>query len=221
MAGNAVGRDREAADALLSNANPVEPLVAKFEESAGALVERVVAANQLGVVLAEPGDAVGSAGLLVNDANDQEVAVGRTPTAVRQLNPCCHLGRRLRLHVERATAPKFSIDHIAAPGVMRPLVRIGEHRVAVREQAERWAVGGSTQPRDEIRPLLSSADERYLEASRLEVGRKLLLQRALVAGRINRVVRDQAAQQARRVIGQLVHSPILNERRVNAVRTSR
>lgn len=83
------------------------------------------------MVFAEPSDAVGATGLLVNEADDQEVSVGWAPAAICQLNPCCDLGRCLRLHVERAAAPKFAINHFAAPWIMRPLVGVGEHRVAV------------------------------------------------------------------------------------------
>ena len=164
MAGNAVGRDREAADALLCDTDAVEPFVSKFKKGAGALIERVVAADQVRMIFAEPSDAVGAAGLLVNEADDQEVAVGRTPAAIRQLNPCRHLGCRLRLHVERAATPKLAVDHFATPRVMSPLVGVGEHRVAVGEQAERWPVGGAAQPRYEVRALLGAADERNFEA---------------------------------------------------------
>ena len=163
------------------------------------------------MVLAEPGDAVGAAGLLINEADDQKVSVGWTPAAICQLNPCRYLGSRLRLHVERAAAPKLSINHFSAPRVVRPLVGVGEHRVAVREQAERWPVGGAAQPRYEVRPLWRAADERHFEARRLEVGCQFFLQRALIPWGIDRVVGNQTAEQARRVVGQLIHSPILNE----------
>ena len=116
------------------------------------------------MIFAEPSNAVGAAGLLVNEADDQQIPVGWPPTAIRQFNPRRNLGCRLRLHVERAAAPKFSINHFAAPRVVRPLVGVGEHRVAVGEQAERWPVGGAAQPRYEVRALLGAADERNFEA---------------------------------------------------------
>ena len=72
-------RQREAKDALLGHAHAVEALVAEREDRAGALVEQHVAAHRVGVVLGQPDRALAAAGLLVDDADDEQVAVGGAP----------------------------------------------------------------------------------------------------------------------------------------------
>ena len=79
VAGDAVGRDLEAEDALLGHADAVEPLLAEREDGAGALVQQQVAAHGVGVVLGQPDGALAAAGLLVDHADDEQVAVRRAP----------------------------------------------------------------------------------------------------------------------------------------------
>ena len=82
-------------------------------------------------------------------------------------------GRRdLALHVERAAAPHVAVAKLARPRVERPLARLREHGVGVREEEEarriRVAPGN---PGDEVRPLGSPREEPALDAVRLEVAR--------------------------------------------------
>ncbi len=133
---------------------------------------------------------------------------GRQPFA-RERDAGGDLGRRLRLHVERAAAPQLAVDHVAAPRVVLPLARVREHRVDVGEQAQRRAVGLAAQAGDEIRALLEPPDERHLEAGVAQRRGELLLRRTLVARRVDGVVPDEPREQRGRLRLQVGHAPML------------
>ena len=78
----------------------------KGRTRAGALVEQVVAADLVGVVLADPLGAERAADLLVDDADDEQVAARRPPALRASDGRGDGLGRGLGLHVQRAAAPQ-------------------------------------------------------------------------------------------------------------------
>jgi hypothetical protein len=225
---HAVGRDREAKDALLGHAHAVDALVAESEDGAGALVEQQVAAHGVGMVLGEPHRALAAAGLLVDDAHDQKVAVRRAPARPRERHRGRDLGRRLGLHVLRPAAPQDPVDHVARPRVALPLRGVGEHGVDVREQAQRRPVAGSSpaartargpgipattgdviltaaaKPRDEVGAPLGATEQVDLEARVAQHAGEQLLRRALVARRVDRVDAHQLLQQLGRLALEVV-----------------
>jgi hypothetical protein len=138
---DAVGVEAEAEDALLADAHGEDAAVLVRDDGAAALVEEEVAAHEVGVVLADPLRALLAAGLLVDDADDEQVAAGRPPPGLREPDRRDGLGRRLRLHVERAATPDAAVGHVARPRAVRPLRRRRQHGVHVGEQPEHRAVG--------------------------------------------------------------------------------
>ena len=144
---------REAEDALLGHADAVAARPPSNGITAPAPSLRSSSQRtSVGVVLAEPDRAVRPADLLVDDHDDEQVARAGPPALAGQRRGRDHLGGRLRLHVDRPAAPQLAVDHLARPRVVPPLLGVGEHRVDVREQAERRAVGAAAQARDEVRP---------------------------------------------------------------------
>ena len=78
--------------------------------------EDVVGRDQVGVVLGQPPGAVGAAGLLVGDGEEDEVAAG--PEARRGQMRHRHGHRRGEVqHVDRAATPDLAVDELAAEGV--------------------------------------------------------------------------------------------------------
>ena len=61
---------------------------------------------------------------------------------------------------------------LARPRIDRPLGRVGEHGVGVREQEQRRPVARAPDPRDQVRPLGHARVELALDAERLEVERR-------------------------------------------------
>src|ERR1019366_10168791 len=106
-----------------------EPPAAVVDDPAAALVHEVVAADLLGMGLGEPLRALGAAGLLVDQRDDEQRARRRAPAAAREGAGRGHLRRGLRLHVERAAAPDEAALELAGPRAMRPLGRRREHGV--------------------------------------------------------------------------------------------
>ena len=194
-----VGRHREAKDALLGHAHAVDALVAEREDRPGALVEQHVAAHRVGVVLGEPHRALAAAGLLVDDADDEQVAAGGAPARARERHRGGHLGRGLGLHVLRAATPEHAVDDVARPRVALPLGGVGQHGVDVREQAQRRPVAGPAQARHQVGALLGAPQQVDLEARVAQQAGEQLLRRALVARRVDRVGLDQALEELGRL----------------------
>ena len=200
VAGDAVGRHAKAKDALLGDADAVVALAVVREVRAAALVEQVVAAHLVGVVLADPHRAELAADLLVDDHDDEQVALRRAPARARERQRGGHLGGGLRLHVQRAAAPDEAVGEVARPRVVRPVRRRREHGVDVRQQAQHGPVGVAAQARDEVRPLGLGAEQVDLEAGLAQIRGEALLQDALVAWRVDGVAADEALQQLRRLL---------------------
>jgi hypothetical protein len=192
VGGDAVGVDDEAEDALLGAAQAVEPPAVVVDDAPAALVEEEVAADLVGVGRGQPLRALRPAGLLVHQHHDEERSVRRPPALLRERGRGDHLGRGLRLHVERAATPDEAVGVVPRPRVMGPLRRRREHRVDVREQAQHGTRAIAVQARDEVGTLMRAAEELAGEARAPQDGGEVLLRGALVAGRVDGVEADQA-----------------------------
>ena len=84
-------------------------------------------------------------------------------------------GRRghMPLHVQRAAAPDAAILQEARPRVDRPLRRVGDHRVRVREEQEAGPVAVAGDARDEVCPPGLAGVELARDARVLQVGSSL------------------------------------------------
>ncbi len=173
VAGDAVGRDGEAEDALLGAADAVAAPAAVLEDRAAALVEQQVAADLVGVRLGDPLRAERAAGLLVDDA--RRSAARRAPGASR----CARARRRRRSRPRPATSCR---SRRAPTGSRRRCRRTTgrastprRSRAPCRRDRGRQSVGPSAlaaQPRDEVRALGRRAEQLALEAGRGEVRRR-------------------------------------------------
>ena len=124
-------------------------------------------------------------------------AAGRQPP--RASDAAGHrLGGHLRLHVERPAPPQVAVDHLAGPGVVRPLGRVGEHRVDVPEVAEHGTASPRAvrrpQVRHQVRTVLVGRQQLGPEAGVAQISGQELDRGALVARRVDRVEADQLAQ---------------------------
>ena len=113
----------KAKDALLGDADAVVALAVVGEVRAAALVEQVVAAHLVGMVLADPHRAELAADLLVDDHDDEQVALRRPPARARERQRGRDLGGGLGLHVQRAATPDEAVGEVARPRVVRPVRR--------------------------------------------------------------------------------------------------
>ena len=121
--------------------------------------------------------------------------MGGAPAGLGQVQRRGDLRRGLGLHVLGAAAPDLAVDQIARPRVALPLGRVGQDGVDVRQQPEHRTVGGAAQARHEVRALRRAAAQLDLEAGVAKQDGQLLLQRPLVARRVDRAVADELAQQ--------------------------
>ena len=195
VSGSAGRRQLEAKDALLRAADAVAAPAVVFEHLAAALVEQHVAADLVRVGPGQPVRAEIASGLLVGHEHELQRAARRTPALARQRGPGDRLGRDLRLHVDRASAPQVAVDHVARPRVVLPLGWVGQDRVDVARGTEasdrrrrgrrRASRPGSGDPRPP-----PAAPSRKPACS--QVGREVLDRRALVARRVDGVEADEA-----------------------------
>ena len=169
------------------------PAVLELDPLAASLVDREVAANGVGMRLAQPLEAEAGAGLLVGGRREDQVAA-RPEALARERRDRNRVRRDLALHVESAAAPDHSVAQLARERRHRPLGRVGEHDVRVAEEEERRAVP-ARDPRDEIRTLRRPRDQLALDAVGGEVVAQELRRRGLVAGRIRRVDADQPLEE--------------------------
>ena len=146
--------------------------------------------------LAQPLEAehLALAHLLVGGRREDQVA-GRLEPLARERRDRDRVRRHLALHVERAAAPDAAVPQLARPRVDRPLGRVGEDGVGVREQEQRRPVARPPDPRDEVRPLGHARVELALDAERLEVRAQELGRLRLVAGRVDGVQADQRLEE--------------------------
>ena len=147
----------------------VEDAAAELEPVARALVDRVVAADGVGVLLAEPLQAEPVADLLVGGRRRRSRSpAGRKPsrasdaiaTALAATCPFMSSAPRPQTSPSRSSPENGGTDHSA---------RVGEHDVGVREQQQRRPVAAARDPRDEVRALGHARVQLALDAVRLEV----------------------------------------------------
>ena len=181
---------------LLRRRAQVEDAAAELEPVARPLVERVVATHGVGVCLAQPAKAgvLALADLLVGRRAEDQVA-GRREPLPRKGSDGDSARRHLALHVQRAPAPDAAVLDLARPRIDRPLRRIREHRVGVREQEERRPGSSSRNPRDEVRAVRGARVELARDAVLLEIPAQKLGRDRLVPRRIHRVEADQVPEQ--------------------------
>jgi hypothetical protein len=139
VARDAASPDPEAERALLGAADAVQATPGVRHDLTAALVEEHVDARQVGPLAAQPDGALGAADLLVDDRDDLQRAALGPPAGPGQRGGGDGLGRGLGLHVDRSAAPQEAVVDLAAPGVVAPVLGVGEHGVDVRQVAE----GGS------------------------------------------------------------------------------
>ena len=109
---------------------------------AARLGDEIVAADVLGLVLGEPPRTVGPEGLLVGDADEQEVAFG-TESLVREVAHRDGHRRREVQHVDRAPSPYLAVDDLSAERVVLPVLAVGGDDIGVPEKGQRGGVGVS------------------------------------------------------------------------------
>jgi hypothetical protein len=150
---------------------------------------------------AEPGEAVVLAHLLVRARGKDDVS--RRLEAFAGQRGQRHGARgHLALHVERPAAPDVSVAELTRPRVDRPLGRIREHCVGMREEEERRPLAAARQARDEIRPFGHFGVELAGNAGGLEVATKQRRRRGLVARGIDGVEADQLAEELGRLLAE-------------------
>jgi hypothetical protein len=179
---------------LLGGRREVERALADLHAVTGTLVERVLGANRLRMLRAEPGEPDVDADLLVGRSDEDQVPAGTEPLARERRHR--HSARRdLSLHVERAAAPDLAAAELARPGIDLPLGRVREHRVGVREEREPGPVARAGNPRDEVGPLRLLGVELAGDSVLLEIGPEELGRTGLVPRRIDGVEPDQLLEE--------------------------
>ena len=168
------------------------------------------------MLLDEPGESEALVDLLIGGQGEDHVSRG-----LDALTPERGEGNRARshlaFHVERAAAPDLAVDEIARPGIARPLLGIGTHRVGVGEKGQRRTVA-ALQSSDEVEPIGRAADELAGNVARREIVAQQLRRTRLVAGRIDRVQPQQALQEHGRLVAE--GQPSACDFAVSSLRTS-
>ncbi len=137
---------------LLGRRREVERLPGELDPIAGALVDRVLGANGVRMLPAEPREPEVDADLLVGGRDEDHVAL-RLEALARERRHRDRARGHLALHVERAASPDLAVAELAGPRIELPLGRIREHRVRVREEREPRPVAAARDAGDEVRAL--------------------------------------------------------------------
>ena len=185
---------------LLADGAEVVDVVTEHAALAAAFVDGVVGADELGVLLHEPREAVVLVDLLVGRQREDEIA-GRAEALAPERRERDRACRNLVLHVEGAAAPDLAVDEVARPGIARPLLGIGAHRVGVGEERQRRAVA-ARQPGDEVEPVGGAADELAGNPALLEVVAQELRGDRLVARRVDGVEPEQLLEERRHLLAE-------------------
>ena len=164
--------------------------VAELEALAGSLVDQVVAPNRVRVGLAQPLGAEARADLLVGGRSEDEIAGGLEAFTGERGHRDCARGD-LALHVERAASPDLAVSQLAAERVRRPLRRIRQYHVGVREKQQAGTVASTGQASNEVRALWNARVELALGAALLEIHAEQLRGSGFVPRRVRRVHTDE------------------------------
>ncbi len=186
---------------LLGGGAEVEDAPVDLDPVALALVDGVLAADGLGMGLAQPLEAEAVAHLLVRRRHEDQVARGAEALACERGDRHC-ARRHLPLHVEGAAPPDLPVHELAGPRVELPLPGVGEDGVRVGEEAEPRPVARARDARDEVRPLGHPRVELAGDAVRLEVAPEVLGRDRLVARRVHGVEPDQLLEEPRHLVTQ-------------------
>ncbi len=191
---------------LLGARAEVERAAEELHPLACAFVQRVIRANRVRVVLAEPGEPEPLADLLVGASGEDEIA-RRLEALPRERCDRDRLRRDLALHVDRAAPPELAVANLARPGVELPVGGVGHDGVRVREQQQARPAAASRQARDEVRALRDLRVDLAANAVVAEIVAQQLGRLRLVAGRIDRVEPDQLLEKLRNLVAQRVSPP--------------
>ena len=194
MAGAAVDTEPKRRAHLLRGRAKVEDAPTQLDALAPALVDRIVGADRVRVLLAEPRQAEPLADLLVGGRDEDQVSRGLEPLA-REGRDRDRARSNLALHIERPAAPDLAVAQLARPRTDLPLGRIRQNGVGVREEEQARATAAPRQPRDEIRALGHLRVELALDAVLGEVVAQQLRRDRLVAGRVDGVELNQLPQE--------------------------
>ncbi len=192
-----VHQQRERRRRLLCGGTRVEHLAAELQPVARPFVHRVLAPHRIGVLLAQPAQALvlTLSHLLVGRGDEEQVA-GRAEALTGKRSDRDRARSHLALHVQSAAAPHTAVPQLPRPGIHLPLGRVGEHGVGVREQQQPWPVSGPRKPRDEVRARGVASVELALDAVLLEVRAQQLGGGGLVPGRIDGVDANELLEQS-------------------------
>ncbi len=159
-----------------------------------------------GWLLGQPHRALAAAGLLVDHADDEQVAVRGAPArAARASAPRSPRPPSGTSCPERPAAPQLAVDHVARPRVALPLG--GRRRARCRRA--RAGTASARRPRRAGAPPGSGAPRCARAAGprsprRRSMPASMLLGRALVAGRVDRVEAHEALEQLGRLALEVV-----------------
>jgi len=145
------------------------------------------------MLLAKPGEPEVLTDLLVSRGDKDHVS-GRDEAVPREGGDRDRARGHLALHIEGAAAPDLPVPQLTRPGVDRPLLRVGPHRVGMRDQGERRPAAAG-QARDDVRPLGHPREELVLDSRALEIGAQELGGNRLVAGRVDSVGAQELLQE--------------------------
>ncbi len=128
-------RHLQAAGALLGDLAGVEELPGDLHRVAAALVDREFGVDQVLVVFPDIPGAVGAAGLLVGEGDEDEVA-RQGNAGFLDRDERGQLGGDLPLHVDGAASPDEVVDEIPGERVALPLVRLNGDHVDMTHQQD-------------------------------------------------------------------------------------
>ena len=184
----------ELAAALLGDHDRVEADAGHDAAVAATLADRVPdAAEQLRVVVGQPGRALDATRLLVGEHDQQHIARQPNPLALGAEEGFDH-HRHPVLHVEGAPAPDPAVDKLAAEGRARPFLvdRRNNVDVALEDQSVARAAG---QPGHEVRAFRCGSVGLPLNPRGREQLPDPLDAGPLRPGRVGRVEADQLLEQ--------------------------
>ena len=165
----------------------------------------------------EPRRSESVADLLVR-RQSQQVARGRAPSRASDANAT--VAAATPFHVERATPPDLAVDHVARPRIARPVRRVGEHGVRVRQEQKRRPVA-AREPRDDVRAIRRPSEHGAGHAVPREVAVQAFGSAGLVPWGIDGVEPEQVLEETDDLLAER-HEGVLSafDRAVSSFRTS-
>ena len=164
VAAAAARADAELREGLLADGQQ-EHLAAvdRQPQAAHALVDEIVAAQQVGALAAQPLDAAELAVLLVRRGGEGDGA-GEVRAGALETGEGDGLGRDLVLHVGGAAAPHVAVLHDAAERRHAPFGGVRRHHVQVAHQGQRGSGTGALEAGDEVLAIGQLAEHDAVDA---------------------------------------------------------